>query len=86
MLYFSVACSHLVDEAGFADVGEACDEERASVGVDGGQAGQMLSDLLQVRQGLALPPHNCAHPATHTHTSVQTHKHTSVQTHTQAYS
>ncbi len=55
---------YLVDEAGLADVGEACDEECARVGVDGREAGEVLPDLLQVCQALVLPLHDGAHSAT----------------------
>lgn len=37
-----------VDERRFADVRVAADEERAGVGVDGGQTGDVLPDLFKV--------------------------------------
>lgn len=55
--------AHLVYEAGLADVGEAADEEGASVGVNGRESRQVLPHLLQVLQALLLPLHDGAHPA-----------------------
>ena len=61
-LDLNVGPRDLVHEAGLADVGEPADEDGASVGVDGGEPGQVLPHLLQVLQALVLPLHDGAHP------------------------
>ena len=40
-----------------------CDEESPGVGVDGGEPGEMLPDLLQVLEALVLPLHDGGHPS-----------------------
>ena len=60
-LHVHVGPGHLVHEAGLAHVRVACDQEGAGVGVDGGETGHVLPDLLQVGQGVLEPLHQGAH-------------------------
>mmetsp|Transcript_5471 Transcript_5471/g.9261 ORF Transcript_5471/g.9261 Transcript_5471/m.9261 type:complete len:659 (+) Transcript_5471:197-2173(+) len=50
-LHVHVGIGHVVDEAGLADVRVAGEDEGALVGVDGGEARHVLSDLLEVAEG-----------------------------------
>jgi len=59
----NVGPGHLVHEAGLAHVRVAGDEEGAGVGVDGGETGHVLPDLVQVGQGVLQALHEGAHPA-----------------------
>lgn len=49
-LHVDIGSGHFVDEAGFARVGEAGEDECSCAGIDGGKPGKMLSDLLEVSQ------------------------------------
>jgi hypothetical protein len=46
----------------FAHIGVPGDEQGACVGVNGGQAGQMLANFFQICQTGGLLSHQCAHP------------------------
>lgn len=52
----------LVNETGLSNVGIAADQESPGVGIDSRQSRNVLPDLLQVRQGVLLPPHDSRHP------------------------
>ena len=60
-LHLDVGERDLVEKARLAHVGKAADEQCARVRVDGRQAGQVLTNLLQVLQALALALYDRAH-------------------------
>mmetsp|Transcript_7346 Transcript_7346/g.8827 ORF Transcript_7346/g.8827 Transcript_7346/m.8827 type:complete len:333 (-) Transcript_7346:321-1319(-) len=49
-LHVHVGIRDIVDKGGFADIGEASDDQSARIGVDRGQSAQMLAHFLQVAQ------------------------------------
>lgn len=60
-LHVDVRARDLVEEGGLADVGVPADEERAGGGVDGGETGEMLADLLEELECFVLPLHDRGH-------------------------
>jgi hypothetical protein len=62
-LNVDVCAGDLVDKARLADVGKTRNEQRARVWVDRRQTRQVLTDLLKVREGRRLSPHDGAHAA-----------------------
>ena len=52
---------YLVHEARLPDVGKPREQQRAGVGVEGGQTREMPPDLLEVGQGRLLPLEEGAH-------------------------
>ena len=50
-LHVHIGVGNIIDEARFADIREACDDESTRVRVDCGQTRQMLPDLFKVAQG-----------------------------------
>ena len=60
-LDLDVGARDRVDERRLADIGEARDDERACVGVDGREAGQMLTHLFEICQCAGLTTHDGAH-------------------------
>lgn len=56
-------CPNLVHEAGLSDIGVSSDEECAGVGVNGGETGHVLPDLLEIGEGALEPLHQGAHPS-----------------------
>ena len=60
-LDFNICPSDLVDEAGFADIGESTDKQCPGIWVNGRQTGEMLPDLLQILKTLRLPLHDGGH-------------------------
>jgi hypothetical protein len=58
-----VGAGHLVHKRGLSDVGVPSDQEGASVGVEGGEAGEVLPDLLEVGKGGLLALDDGAHAA-----------------------
>lgn len=62
-LDFDVGSADAVNEAGFSDVGVACEEDGPLIGVDGGQPSHMFPDFLEVgERGCYFPDHG-AHPS-----------------------
>ncbi len=62
-LYFDVGSADAVNEAGFSDVGVACEEDGPLIGVDGGQPSHMFPDFLEVGEGGCYFPDHGAHPS-----------------------
>lgn len=60
-LHINIGSGDFVDEAGFAGVREAGEDESAGARVDGRQTSQVLSDLLQIGERLSLLLHQGAH-------------------------
>lgn len=56
-----VRAGDLVNEGRFADVGVSTDDEGSGIGVDGGETGDMLTDLLEVRKRVFLAAHDRSH-------------------------
>jgi hypothetical protein len=49
------------EEGGFADIGIAADKESSGIGVYTGKTTEMLSDLLEIDQGLLQSSTDCGH-------------------------
>jgi len=62
-LDIDVGPSHLVDEGWFSNVGISTDKERSGVRVNIGETWDVLSDLLEVREGVFLTSHDRCHAA-----------------------
>jgi len=60
-LYVYVRTCDLVDEGRLSDVGIPADKQSPRVGVNRGKTGHMLPDLLEVSEGILLPPHYRRH-------------------------
>lgn len=56
-----IGSGDLVDETGLSNVGITADQESPGVGIDSRQPRNVLPNLLQVRQGVLLPPHYSRH-------------------------
>ena len=69
-LHVNVRAGDLVDEGRLADVRVATDEEGAGIGVDGGETGYVLPDLLEVGQRVFLTAHDGSHTTVFVQNSV----------------
>lgn len=56
-----ISSSDLVNEGRLSNVGVTTDEKSSGVGVDGRETGDMLSNFLEVREGILLPLHDRRH-------------------------
>ena len=60
-LDIDISTGNLVHERRLPDVGVSADEQSTGVGVDRGETGQMLTDLLQVSERILLATHDGGH-------------------------
>lgn len=60
-LYVYICTRDLVDEGGLSDIWIPADEQGPSVGVNRGETGHMLPDLLEVSERILLSSHDCCH-------------------------
>ncbi len=58
-LHLNVRARHLVDKAGLAHIGKSAQNDGTCVGVNGGQASKMLTDLAKKKRGVCVCVDGC---------------------------